>query len=162
MHRRAAAVVARSVLLVTRAVPPPVWALLVLFVVLPGPLPGALALGIYNFGVLGRLFAEVVEDLPPAPRTALERLGASPSVAFAYATLPSAATQFISYSLYRWEVCVRETVIVGVVGAGGLGMLLQQQRAAFDYGGMASTVIALIVLCLFVDGLSAAVRRSLR
>ncbi|WP_104108260.1 ABC transporter permease subunit [Nocardioides sp. 616] len=153
---------ARQLLLLTRAIPPPVWALLVLFVVFPGPLPGALALGIYTFGILGRLFAEVVEDLDPRPREALSALGASAPVSFAYATVPAAAGQMIAYSLYRWEVTVRETVVVGIVGAGGLGRLLEQQRAGFDYPGMASTILALIAVCVAVDLLSMTVRTSLR
>ena len=160
--RAVAGWLARTLLLLTRAVPPPVWALLVLFVVLPGPLPGALALGLYTFGILGRLFAEVVENLDPRPRDALRQLGAAPLTAFAYATVPAAAGQLASYSLYRWEVAVRETVVVGVVGAGGLGRLLEQQRVAFDYPAMATTVLALVVVSLFVDALSVAVRRSLR
>lgn len=159
---RAGSFVARLVLLFTRAVPPPVWALLVLFVMYPGPLPGAVALGIYNFGILGRLCAEVVENLDDRPAHTLEELGAPRSVVFAYATLPLAGPRFIAYGLYRWEVALRETVIVGVVGAGGLGRLLEQQRAAFDYGGMLATVLALIVLSLVVDAISSTVRGSIR
>ncbi|WP_181310376.1 PhnE/PtxC family ABC transporter permease [Nocardioides campestrisoli] len=153
---------ARQVLLLTRALPPPVWALLVLFVVFPGPLPGALALGIYTFGILGRLFAEVVEELDQRPRQALVGMGAGPGVALAYASLPAALGQLVALSLYRWEVTARETVVVGVVGAGGLGRLLEQQRSAFDYPGMAGTVLALIAVCLLVDLVSLAVRASLR
>jgi phosphonate transport system permease protein len=160
--RAGAAWCARSVLLLARAVPPPVWALLVLFVVLPGPLPGALALGLYTFGVLGRLFAEVVENLDPHPRAALTGLGAGPLTSFAYAVVPAAAGQLASLSLYRWEVAVRETVIVGIVGAGGLGRVLEQQRAAFDYPAMATTVLTLVALSLLVDAVSLAVRHSLR
>jgi len=160
--RAGAAWGARFVLLVTRAVPPPVWALLVLFVVLPGPLPGALALGVYTFGVLGRLFAEVVENLDSRPRDALEQLGAPALASFAYAVVPAAAGQFASFGLYRWEVAVRETVVVGVVGAGGLGRLLEQQRAAFDYPAMATTVLTLVVVSLLVDAVSVGVRCSLR
>ena len=81
---------------------------------------------------------------------------------FAVATLPLSIGRLCSYSLYRWEVVARETVIVGVVGAGGLGRLLEQQRAAFDYSGMLATVIALLVVSAFVDMVSSAVRRSLR
>jgi phosphonate transport system permease protein len=154
--------VARLVLLFTRAVPPPVWALLVLFVMYPGPLPGAVALGIYNAGILGRLCAEVVENLDERPARALQALGAPAVAAFAYATVPQAAPRFAAYSLYRWEVALRETVIVGVVGAGGLGRLLEQQRAAFDYSGMLATVLALLALSVVVDAISTAVRRSLR
>jgi len=160
--RRAVSGVARMLLLVTRAIPPPVWALLVLFVMFPGPLPGAVALGIYNFGILGRLMAEVVENIDPLPGQALRALGAPPSSVFAYATMPLSATRFAAYSLYRWEVAVRETVVVGVVGAGGLGRLLEQQRAAFNYQGMLATVFALVVASVLVDLVSAAARRSLR
>jgi phosphonate transport system permease protein len=162
LPRRAVAGAARLLLLVTRAIPPPVWALLVLFVVFPGPLPGALALGIYNFGILGRLSAEVVENLDPRPESALRSLGAPGPSAFAYATLPLAFSRFAAYGLYRWEVAARETVVVGVVGAGGLGRLLEQQRAAFDYHGMLGTVIALVLVSLVVDLVSVAARRGLR
>lgn len=161
-RRRLVAAVARLSLLVTRAIPPPVWALLVLFVLYPGPLPGAVALGIYNFGILGRLTTEVVENVDPRPGDALRALGSAGVPAFAYAVLPVSFVRFTAYSLYRWEVAVRETVVVGVVGAGGLGRLLEQQRAAFDFQGMLATVIALIVVSLVVDGVSAWARRSLR
>ena len=160
--RRVVASVARQALLVTRAIPPPVWALLVLFALFPGPLPGGVALGIYNFGILGRLMAEVIENLDPAPGAALRALGAKPASVFAYATMPGSAARFAAYSLYRWEVVVRETVVVGVVGAGGLGRLLEQQRAAFNYQGMLATVMALVAVCILVDLVSAAARRSLR
>lgn len=160
--RRAVAGTARYVLLVTRAVPPPVWALLFLFVLFPGPLPGALALGAYNFGILGRLMAEVVENLDPRPAEALRALGAPNLSAFAYASAPLSAARFASYSLYRWEVAARETVVVGVVGAGGLGRLLEQQRSAFNYPGMLTTILALVAVSIVVDLVSAAARRSLR
>jgi phosphonate transport system permease protein len=160
--RRAVAFAARLLLLVTRAIPPPVWALLVLFVLFPGPLPGVVALGVYNFGILGRLMAEVVENLDGRPATVLRAAGAGDVAVFAYATFPLAVTRFVAYALYRWEVAVRETVVVGVVGAGGLGRLLEQQRAAFDYSGMLGTVIALIVVSLVVDLASASARRALR
>lgn len=160
--RRLTAAAARMVLLVTRAIPPPVWALLFLFVLFPGPLPGAVALGAYNFGILGRLMAEVVENLDPRPAAALRALGAPELSVAAYATLPLSVGRFCAYSLYRWEVVVRETVVVGVVGAGGLGRLLEQQRAAFNYPGMLTTVGALIVVSIAVDLVSAAARRSLR
>jgi phosphonate transport system permease protein len=162
LPRQTIALVARLLLLVTRSIPPPVWALLALFVLFPGPLPGAVALGIYNFGILGRLMAEVVENLDSRPGAALRASGVSELTIFAYATLPLSVTRFATYALYRWEVAVRETVVVGVVGAGGLGRLLEQQRAAFDYSGMLATVIALIVVSLLVDLISASARRSLR
>ncbi len=153
---------ARSVLLVTRSIPPPVWALMIVFVIYPGPLPGGLALGLYTFGVLGRLDAEVVENSDARPNRALRLLGASRVSAFGYGTVPEVAPRFTALSLYRWEVTMRETVIVGLVGAGGLGRLLAQQNAAFDRAGMVTTVGALILLSFLVDVFSARVRRDLR
>ncbi len=126
---------ARAGLLVCRAVPPPVWALMVLFVLYPGPLPGAIALAAYNTGVLGRLMAEGQDSLSPAPRRALQAQGASRLGSWLYAVLPRVLPKDLAYGLYRWEVAVRETVIVGLVGAGGLGALLARQTAALRLAG---------------------------
>jgi phosphonate transport system permease protein len=159
---RAVAGICRIVLLTIRAVSPPVWALLLLFVVLPGPLPGALALGLYNAGVLGRLFAETLEMMDRRPAQALQQLGAGPAQVFVHGVLPAVSGRFSAYALYRWEVAIRESVVVGVVGAGGLGRVLETERATFDHSGMLTAVLALLVLSLLVDAASAAARRAWR
>ena len=155
-------VAAKALLLLCRAIPPPVWALLLLFVFLPGIVPGALALGIYNFGILGRLMSEAAEDLDRGPREALTAAGVPDHKVFLYATAPRLASRFVALCLYRWEVTTRETVIVGLVGAGGLGRLLTGALAAFDFGRVASVLIALIVVTLLVDAISASARQALR
>lgn len=160
--RRGVGALARLVLLVMRALSVPVWALIVLFVVFPGLLPGAIALGLYNAGVLGRLFAEVIENLDHRPVQALVLGGATGTTAFFYGTFPLVAPKMLAYALYRWEVAIRDTVIVGVVGAGGLGRILEERRAAFDLPGMLTIVLVLLVLAVVVDFVSAAARRSLR
>ncbi len=157
-----AMVASRFVLVVLRAIPPPVWALLFLFVLFPGILPGALALGVYTAGVLGRLMAEAAENLDNRPLRALRAHGASGAQVVCYGVLPAATPRFVAYGIYRWEVTIRETVVVGVVGAGGLGLLLDHQLNSFHYGGALTTLITLIVLTLAVDFTSAALRRSLR
>lgn len=151
----------RGLLLVLRAIPPPVWALLFLFVLFPGILPGAIALGVYTLGVLGRLMAESAENLDDRPLQALRAQGAAALQVFCYGVVPAATPRFVAYGLYRWEVTIRETVVVGVVGAGGLGLLLDQQLATFDYGGAVATLLIFLGLTLLVDLTSAAVRRSL-
>lgn len=164
LSRGGSTVVARSVRLllhVARTIPLPVWALLFLFIIYPGPLPGIVALAVYNFGVLGRLFAEAVENLDQRPGQAIRQLGASPLGVFAYATVPQSAPRFFGYALYRWETAIRETVVVGVVGAGGLGLLLEERRAAFDYSQMLCIAIALIVLSVIVDACSARIAATL-
>jgi phosphonate transport system permease protein len=153
---------ARALLLLLRTIPAPVWALLLLFVLFPGILPGAIALGLYTAGIVGRLSAEVIENLDPGPARALATAGAPSGSALLYGLAPTALPRITAYTLYRWEECVRATAIVGVVGAGGLGQLLEQQRSAFDFDAMSATLLIFILLTLGMDGLSGRVRRSLR
>jgi phosphonate transport system permease protein len=161
-RRRAAAFVARQTLLFLRCVPPPIWALLVLFVVFPGPLAGGFGLGLYTLGVVGRLGAEAIENSDRVPARVLREAGVGRVPAMAYGSLPVVMPRFVSLSMYRWEVSARETVIVGLVGAGGLGRLLAEQNAAFDEAAMLTTVIALIVMSLAIDVVSARVRAAIR
>lgn len=152
----------RFLLLFTRAVPEPVWALIFLFVFFPGILPGAIALGIHNLGILGRLMAEVTENLDERTARSFTALGATGPQVFLYGILPRTLPRFIAYMLYRWEVCIRATVIVGFVGAGGLGRLLTEQLSSFDYRGVVATLIYFICLTFVVDLISATVQRTLR
>lgn len=89
-------------------------------------------------------------------------MGATGSQVFLYGVLPRTLPRFIAYILYRWEVCIRATVIVGFVGAGGLGRLLTEQLSSFDYKGVVATLICFICLTFLVDLISATVRRALR
>lgn len=152
----------RLVLLVSRAIPAPIWALVLLFVLFPGVLPGALALGLHNFGILGRLMAEVNENLDDRPVRALRSLGSPPAQLVLYGILPQNLARFLAYGLYRWEVCLRETVIVGLVGAGGLGRLLTEQVSSFDYGGVVITLGVFVGLTLGIDLVSSRMRQALR
>jgi phosphonate transport system permease protein len=160
--RRCAGTLARLVLLLLRAVPPPVWALLLLFVLLPGILPGALALGIYTLGVLGRLVAEAAEEVDPRPRAALRASGASPVGRWLYGVLPALSGPVLALALYRWEVAIRDTVLVGLLGAGGIGVLLSGRIAAFDWAAVATVLAAIVVLTLAVDLVSDRARAALR
>jgi len=152
----------KIVLLLCRAVPPPVWALLVLFVLFPGPLPGAVALAIYNFGILGRLMTEVVDNLDDGPADLLTASGAPPMSRFLYGTLPAVAGRFAALGAYRWEMAMRETVVVGAVGAGGLGRVLTEQLRAFDFAAVTGTVLVLVALTFMVDVVGARVRGAFR
>jgi phosphonate transport system permease protein len=152
----------RSVLLLCRAIPAPIWALVVLYILFPGVLPGAIALGLHNLGILGRLKAEVIENLDFRPLEALKAQGASAPLVFLYGVLPLTLPRFLAYDLYRWEVCMRETVIVGLVGAGGLGRVLVEQLSSFDYRGLLITLSGFVILTFLVDWLGGGARRSLR
>ncbi len=152
----------RLLLLGARAIPAPILALVILYGMFPSILPGALALAIHNFGILGRLMAEVNENLPEGPVRALRSLGASSGGLIFYGILPANLTRFLAYILYRWEVCLRETVIVGLVGAGGLGRLMTEQISSFDYSGLAATLTAFIALTVGVDYISSQIRSAVR
>lgn len=154
--------ITRALLLVSRAIPAPILALVALFVLFPGILPGAIALAIHNFGILGRLMAEGIENLDSRPLQALKGLGSPTTALFLYGILPIALPRFLAYILYRWEVCLRETVIVGLVGAGGLGRLLSEQISSFDDAGVVVTLVCFIVLTVIVDWTSGKVRQQLR
>jgi phosphonate transport system permease protein len=153
---------ARAGLLLARAIPAPIWALVIVFVLFPGILPGAIALGLHNLGILGRLMAEVIENLDQRPLEALKAQGTPTTLVFFYGVLPLSLPRFLAYALYRWEVCVRETVIVGLVGAGGLGRLLMEQLSSFDYQGIVITLGCFLLLTFAVDWLSTMARRSFR
>lgn len=150
----------RVILLFCRGIPAPIWALVILFVMFPGILPGAIALGIHNLGILGRLMTEVIENVEPEPIEALAQLGSPASSVLLYGTVPLTLPNFISYTFYRWEVCLRETVIVGLVGAGGLGRLLTEQLSSFDYAGIFVTLSFFLGLTYFVDTFSGLLRRQ--
>lgn len=152
----------RILLLVARALPTPTWALLFVFVLFPGVLPGALALGLHNLGILGRLLAETIENMDERPLRALQAQGAGSAQVVAYGVLPINWPGYLAYVLYRSEVCLRESLIVGIVGAGGLGLLLTEQLSSFDYRGVLATLIVFLLLTFAVDLGSSAIRRRVR
>jgi phosphonate transport system permease protein len=153
---------ARIVLLVLRSVPPTVWAVIALLALFPGVLPGALALGVYTGGVLGRLVAESWESVSPAPRQALVRTGVPGAVATVAAVVPASAQQLVTYTLYRFEICVRETAVVGIVGAAGLGRLLAENLNFFRFPVVTTLLIASLAVSAATEVLSRRLRRALR
>jgi phosphonate transport system permease protein len=138
-----------------------VWASLLLISAGLGPMPGTLALALHTTGVLGRLMAVALENAPPANALALRWAGASRWQVFLYATLPQAAPQLLSYSLYRWENNIRAATVLGVVGAGGLGQMLTVHLGLFQMRETGTVVLAMLLLVMVVDGCSYAARRQL-
>jgi len=151
----------RLVLNELRAVPELVWAGLLLIAAGLGPFAGTLALALHTTGVLGRLFAEAVENAPPGPGAALRAQGVGRLRVFAYATLPQVLPQLLSYTLYRWENNIRAAAVLGVVGSGGLGQLLSFHMGLFHMGKTATILGAMLLLVALVDALSYGARRLL-
>ena len=149
----------RLLLNALRAVPELVWAALLLISAGLGPFAGTLALALHTTGVLGRLFAEAIENAPPGPAGALRGQGVGALRVFLYATLPQVLPQLISYALYRWENNIRAAAILGVVGAGGLGQLLAFHMGLFQMHKTATVLMAMLVLVALVDACSYGARR---
>jgi phosphonate transport system permease protein len=153
--------VARLLLNVLRSVPELMWAALLLIAAGLGPFAGTLALALHTTGVLGRLFAESLENAPPGPAFALRLRGVPEGRVVLYASLPQVLPQLISYSLYRWENNIRAAAILGVVGAGGLGQMLAFHLGLFQMAETGSVLAAMILLVALVDVASYGVRRVL-
>lgn len=154
--------VARAVLLVLRSIPPTIWAVVALLALFPGVLPGALALGLYTGGILGRLVAEAWESVDIRPWEAVRRAGVSSGLSSLVATMPPSSHQLVTYTLYRFEICVRDTAVVGVVGAAGLGRLFQENLAAFRFPVISTLLLASLAVSVAVEVLGRRVRRALR
>ena len=150
---------ARLLLNALRSIPELVWAALLLISAGLGPFAGTLALACHTTGVLGRLYAEAIENASPGPAFALRTQGLGGTRVFLYATLPQILPQFISYTLYRWENNIRAAAVLGVVGAGGLGQLLAFHMSLFHMGKTASILAAMVLLVVLVDALSYGLRR---
>ena len=149
----------RLLLNVLRAIPELVWAALLLISAGLGPFAGTLALTFHTTGVLGRLFAEAIENAPPGPGFALRAQGVGNARVLLYATLPQVLPQLMSYTLYRWENNIRAAAVLGVVGAGGLGQLLAFHMGLFHMGKTCTVLAAMLLLVALVDLASYAARR---
>lgn len=160
--RGSAWLLARLLLLVLRSVPPNIWAIVALLVLFPGVLPGALALGLYTGGILARLVAESWESVDIRPRDALRRIGVGRGVASVVSMTPPSAHHLLTYTLYRFEICVRDTAVVGVVGAAGLGRLFAENLSVFNYPVVTSLLLASIVVSVAMEMVGRRLRQALR
>ncbi len=144
----------RLLLNALRAIPELVWAALMVLAAGLGPNAGTLALALHTAGVLGRLFAEALENTPAEPSEALRMAGSGRIAAFCYGTLPAIWPQLIAYSLYRWENNIRMASVLGFVGAGGLGQMLYMSLSLFQEAQASTVIIAMLLMVLAVDALS--------
>lgn len=156
---RIAQSLSRLLLNALRAVPELVWGALMVLAAGLGPNAGTLALALHTGGVLGRLFAEALENTPTAPAEAVRLAGGGRVAAFAYGTLPAVWPQLVAYLLYRWENNIRMASVLGFVGAGGLGQMLYFSLSLFQQAQAATVILAMLLLVLCVDSLSAWARQ---
>jgi phosphonate transport system permease protein len=147
--------------IVLRSVPELVWALVFVRVVGLGPTAGVLAIALTYGGMLGKVYGEILESGEPHATETLLRNGSSRLQAFFYALLPGNAGELVSYTVYRWECAIRSSVVLGYVGAGGLGQQLDNSAKMFNGGEVATMLAVFIALVALADRVSAWLRKML-
>lgn len=145
----------------SRSVHTLVFGLILVGIVGLGPTAGILAIGLHSMGTYGKLYAESIETLDMAAIEAVRAVGASPLQIFFHAIWPAVVPQWLSSHLYIWEYNVRDSTVLGLIGAGGLGALISEAISLFQWGRL-STILLVVVLMVFsFDALSRRVRQSL-
>jgi phosphonate transport system permease protein len=151
----------RWLLMVLRSVPELVWALVFVRVVGLGPTSGVLAIALTYSGMLGKVYADILESGDAHATASLMRNGAGRLQAFFYGLLPQNAGELTSYTVYRWECAIRSSAVLGFVGAGGLGQLMDSSMKMFNGGEVASILLVFMALVWLADRMSAALRKNL-
>jgi phosphonate transport system permease protein len=151
----------RWLLMLLRSVPELVWALVFVRVVGLGPTSGVLAIALTYGGMLGKVYADILESSDAHASSSLMRNGAGRLQTFFYALLPQSAGELTSYTVYRWECAIRSSAVLGFVGAGGLGQLMDSSMKMFNGSEVASILMVFMLLVWLADRMSAALRKSL-
>ena len=151
----------RFTLILLRSVPELVWALVFVRVVGLGPTAGVLAIALTYGGMLGKVYAEILESGESHASATLMRNGSGRMQAFFYALLPQNAAEITSYTVYRWECAIRSSVVLGFVGAGGLGQQMDNSMKMFNGGEVATMLIVFILLVAFADRVSSWLRKEI-
>ncbi len=151
----------RWVLIVLRSVPELIWALVFVRVVGLGPTAGVFAIALTYTGMLGKVYGDILESSDAQPTQALLCNGAGRLQAFAYALLPQSAAELTSYTVYRWECAIRSSAVLGFVGAGGLGQLMDGSMKMFTGSEVSTILLVFVALVALADQVSAGLRRAL-
>ncbi|CAI2719676.1 phosphonate ABC transporter, permease protein PhnE [Nitrospina watsonii] len=146
---------------VLRAIEPLIMAILLAVWVGIGPFAGVLALALHSTAALGKLFSEQIESIDPGPVEAITATGARPMQVVLYGVLPQVVPQFLALGFYRWDINVRMSTIIGFVGGGGIGFLLQQWINLLQYNQAGTALLAIALVVISLDLVSAKVREKI-
>jgi phosphonate ABC transporter permease subunit PhnE len=152
---------AKGILDVARAVHTLVFGLVLVGIVGLGPTAGILAIALHSMGTYGKLYAEAIEALDMSAIDAVRATGATSTQVFFHGVWPSVLPQFVSSHLYVWEYNIRDSTILGLIGAGGLGLLISEAVSLFQWGRLATILLVLVALVMSFDALSRRIRRAL-
>jgi phosphonate transport system permease protein len=152
---------ARGTLNLLRSVPELILGIVFVAAVGFGSLPGVLALGLHSVGMVGKFFAEAIEHVDPRPVEAARAAGASGFQIVWHAVLPQVLPQMADVTVYRWEYNFRASTVMGMVGAGGIGLELMSSLRLMEYREVSALLIAILLMVTLVDAFGAAMRRRL-
>lgn len=151
----------RLVLDTSRSIHTLVFGLVLVGIVGLGPTAGILAIAFHSLGTYGKLFAESIETLDMASIEAVKGVGASPSQTFFWSVWPSVLPQWVSSHLYLWEYNIRDSTILGIIGAGGLGLLISEAVSLFQWGRLSTILIVVVLMVTAFDAISRRIRTAL-
>jgi phosphonate ABC transporter permease subunit PhnE len=152
---------AASILNISRAIHTLIFGLILVGIVGLGPTAGILAIALHSMGTFGKLYAESIETLDMGAIESVRMTGANPSQVFFVAVLPAVIPQFVSSHLYIWEFNIRDSTILGLIGAGGLGLLISEAVSLFQWDRLATTLLVVVILVTVFDAASRRIRQSL-
>ena len=150
----------RGLLAFLRSIPEIIWALVFLVSLGFGDAAGVMALAVHNLGILGKLIGETFEAAPPGPQEAVAAAGAPPAAVVWYGILPWAMPTILSHAFFRFECNIRTAAVLGVVGAGGIGKMLEVHKAMFQYDAMLVDTLGILALVLLADGAGSLLRKA--
>ncbi len=148
----------RTILNIVRSIEPLIWALIAVVWVGLGPFAGIVALTIHSVAALGKLYSEAIEGIDPGPIEAIQATGATKLQTIAYAVIPQMIPPFVSFTIYRWDINVRMSTVIGMVGGGGIGFLLMQYIRLLDYKSAGIAVWFIAITVSILDYVSARIR----
>lgn len=148
----------RLILNIIRSIEPLIWAILAVIIVGLGPFAGIIALTVHSIAALGKLYSEAIESISPGPIEAITATGANWFQIIVYAVVPQVIPPFVSFTIYRWDINIRMSTIIGLVGGGGIGYLLTQWIRVLDYRAAGIAVWFIAVTVAILDYVSAEIR----
>ncbi|MDY7075757.1 MAG: phosphonate ABC transporter, permease protein PhnE [Chloroflexota bacterium] len=151
--------ITRTLLNIIRSIEPLIWAILAITVVGLGPFAGIIALFVHSVAALGKLYSEAIESIDPGPIEAIQATGATRLQMIMYAVVPQMIPPFVSFSIYRWDINVRMSTVIGLVGGGGIGFLLTQYIRLLDYRSAGICVWFIAITVATLDYVSADIRQ---
>jgi phosphonate transport system permease protein len=153
-------VIGRSLMTLSRSVHEIVWGLIFVSAVGLGALAGVLAMAVRSIGFISKVIAEAIEDVQPGPIEAIRAVGGNRFQVLMYGIVPQVIPVILGTVIFEWDINIRRSTIMGLVGAGGLGLVLFRQMAAFNYGGITTVLLAVLLLIIFGEVVSHYARKA--